>query len=345
MKKNILFFTLFLQLLAASLPATAKRTEPLLPLFEKLKKRTLIVTLATEKKELYDDILKKSGKQAAQDYSDFLKETNQNIVKAVSSLWKLNKKIVFIHEDSINEFIKKAPESYGLLTFYDGLAPNNKDLKTKLDIGEKRICIPTSIGIESMALFLPERDQPIAFCHLSTYIAGQGFDPKDVSTEARKKASHFYIDLLQLHYIIGRFNWLYEDAVNIPETRQPNAILSGLNGMHNYKKLQTLTLVVRQSECEKKFDVEKISEYYPYKIQVASDAEFEKMFLEAARTKDKTKAFVFVIQNSSNASMLVYIQEAMLASDGQLIAYYANELGISYKMLKFFKEAAENPKY
>jgi hypothetical protein len=91
--------------------------------------------------------------------------------------------------------------------------------------------------------------------------------------------------------------------------------------------------------------LEKAKKYYPYKIQIVSDEEFEKCMMN--KNPEMICFFVGLVSSSSmgggGATMtkLIYMQQAINCNDGIISTGFAGSFGLNYKVLEGFIDIME----
>lgn len=332
------FFILLI--LITNFKSFAFKKDSLLPLFEDLKKRTLLVCLEKEDAKYIEKLTKKNDLVELNFYQKALKLTNENLITAVKGFWTMNSKIKFIPFDSLEWYSQNNTPEYAYLTF----RASQIHMGGAINVGIENIHSMSKMGLN---LYLCGRKLPIATCIFPSNEIGH--ELPDEEKKDNVLFSENYVSVSKLIFVIHRFNWLYQDAVKKPKMSQENAITSGGNDFSRIEELKTHTLYVRLQDCEKKFDLEKVKKYYPYAIKIVSDDDFEKAMLN----KQPQVICVFILpaggstmgNETASITRMIYIQSAVNANDGSVTVGFAGNFGFGYdaaagynKFLKKFEK-------
>lgn len=329
-------FSLLLIILCSQIFASKK--DSLLNYYEDLKSRTLLVCLQSENPKMIEKLTKKGNLQDIELYRNGIKNTNDNLRKSVNLCWKLNTDIRFIPIDSLVWFETNSPKKYGYLT----LSTSQVHSSGGIHVGGENVLNFSNLGLH---LFLCDRKQSIGYANFPSDEIGQ-----DVPEEVKRNNvifSDYYLSSAKFIYALYRINYFYTDLVKgiSPYFNSRNAINSGALRGTEASIFRTKTLVARQQDCEKNFDLEKAKKYYPFPIKIVSDEEFENYLL----TKDPNIACFFVGLVSSNTmggggvsrTKLMYMQQAINADDGKIATGFAGSFALNYKALEGFIDILE----
>ena len=109
--------TLILLLFVSSLKSFSFKKDSILPLFEDLKNRTLLVCLETEDKNYIDKLIKRDKQAELKSYQKALQLTNENYILSVKKFWTLNSRVKFIQVDSLYFYSNGNQKEFAYLTF------------------------------------------------------------------------------------------------------------------------------------------------------------------------------------------------------------------------------------
>lgn len=328
-------FSLVLLILIFSKSFAIKK-DTLLPLFEDLKKRTLLVCLETENAKFVEKQQRKNNLDELGIYQNGIKLTNENLKKAIKACWSLNTKIKYIPTDSLEWYVNKNSIEYA----YIKMGESRVHASGYISVNEERGEYVAQFYNAGLFLYLCDRKAPIATCNFPSNEIGQSLPSEQ--TKNNVLFSDYYVSVSKLMFALHRFTWSYSDLVKNPNRSYTDAISSGINDFERIGELKTLTLIAREQDCEKKFDLEKAKKYYPYAIKIVSDEDFEKAML----SKDPNVACVFVTLVSSHSmgnggvtrTTKIFIQNALNAKDGSLLTGFAGSFGLNYKVIKYFNK-------
>jgi hypothetical protein len=313
---------LILAILISSLKSFSIKKDSILPLFEDLKKRTLLVCLEKEDAKYIEKLTKKQNESELKFYKKALQLTNENFVMAVKNFWTLNTKIKFILTDSLDWYTQNNSPEYAYLTFRE----SSIHMGGAINVGIENIQSVSNMGLK---LYLCGRKMPIATCIFPVDEVGHPL-PVDEKKD-NILYSENYVSAPKLIFVIHRFNWLYLDALKNPKITQENAIYTGGNDFNRIEELKSQTIYVRLHDCEKNFDLEKVKKYYPYAIKIVSDDEFEK----AMMNKEPNVVCIFILvaggstmgNETASITRMIYMQSAVNASDGSITTCFAGNFG------------------
>jgi hypothetical protein len=316
----------------------AGKPDSLLNYFEDLKTRTLLVCLQTESAKTVEKFTKKGDLKELELYRNGIKSTNTNLMNAVKLFWKLNSNIKFIPVDSLDWFKTNFPKKYGYLTL------SSADIHSAgaIHVGIENVPSFSRLGLH---LFLCDQKRSIAYSNFPNDEIGQDI-PKELK-ENNVLYSNYYLSSSKFIYALYRIDWFYKDLIKgiRPWMGSRNAINSGgLEDITAYN-IKNKILVARLQDCEKGFDLEKAKKYYPYKIQIVSDEEFEKCMMN--KNPEMICFFVGLVSSSSmgggGATMtkLIYMQQAINCNDGIISTGFAGSFGLNYKVLEGFIDIME----
>ncbi|WP_375561606.1 hypothetical protein ACE193_03380 [Bernardetia sp. OM2101] len=264
-----------------------------------LKKRVLLVGIAKEDPKLIAKYKKKKDKSKLEDYRKDIKEYNENIKAAVDKFWTFNAKVEYKSHQEIaslrkaKKLSKYAILEHDIVTQYVG---QFNTFRTK--VGEKSV-----LGI----------------------MLGKG------------KKSKYVTSAIMPNIIASKEDFAYailyiqNSLENFKEGKKGKEMRQEIKS--NSEQLSKLTLLIDKEQLSKKTTEAKIRSVYPYKFEIVSRDRIN----EAIWNREEGVCYIQVIPlmaasaggrtGGLTISKMLFGQQAMLASTGEMLAYSYPKVG------------------
>ncbi|WP_338792644.1 hypothetical protein [Bernardetia sp. MNP-M8] len=265
-----------------------------------LKKRPLLVGIAKEDPKLIARYKKKKDKSKLEDYKKDIREYNENIKAAVDKFWTFNKKVEYKSHQEIETLRKAKKLSRYAILEHDVVSQYIDQFSTfRTKIGEKSV-----LGI----------------------MLGKG------------KKSKYVTSVIMPNIIASKEDFAYgilyiqNSLENFEEGKKGKEIRQEIKD--NSEQLSKLTLLIDKEQLSKKTNEAKIRSVYPYKFEIVSRERIN----EAIWNREEGVCYVQVIPLMAAAaggrttgmtiSKMLFGQQAMLASTGEMLAYSYPKVGL-----------------